>query len=212
VEHLGLPKLRGFYFGASAWLKTAAGDMADARSDVEKALELCIESGAEYVAPATHLGDLAWAMEDLNAAASAFGEVVAMMRRSPISRKPALGYALANLAGVLAERGDLDGAMAAAHEGLPLLAEVGGFAWRFMDHFAWCAALGRKFSNAARLVGFADSAHTSRGTVRQRNEARARDRLDALLRSELAPGEFERLRAEGANMSEDEACRLALDD
>ena len=212
VQRSGLPKLLGFYYGASAWVKSATGDMAGARSDVERALELCKQCGAEYVAPATHLGDLAWAMEDLDAAASAFGEVVAMMRRSTISRKPALGYALANLAGVLAERGDLGAAMAAAHEGLPLLAEVGGFAWRFMDHFAWCAALARKFSNAARLVGFADSAHASRKTVRQPNERRARDRLEALLHAELTVDGFERLRAEGAKMSEDDACRLVLED
>ena len=47
---------------------------------------------------------------------------------------------------------------------------------------------------------------------RQPNEARARERLHALLREKLAADELERLLAEGANMSEDDACRLALED
>ncbi|MFO1304846.1 MAG: winged helix-turn-helix domain-containing protein [Burkholderiales bacterium] len=211
AEHSGPPKLRGIVFGVSAWLKTTAGDLAGARTDVERALALCIETGTEYAEPATLLGDLTWAMGDLDAAASAFREVVAMMRRSTISRRTPLGYALANLAGVLAERGEVDEAMATAQESLALLAGAGGFAWTFMDHFGLCAALARKFSNAARLAGFADSANLSRGTARQPNEARARARLQTLLRAELATDELEQLLADGAKMSEDEACRLVLD-
>jgi predicted ATPase len=212
VEHSGLPKLRGFFFGVSGWLKTLTGDMVGARLDVERALALYVESGAEYAAPATLLGDLTWAMGDLNAAISAFGEVVALMRRSTISRKPALGWALANLAGVLTERGELDQAMAAAREGLPLLAEVGGLAWKFMDHFALCAALARRFSSAARLAGFADAAFASRERARERNEARARERLQRLLPEALPTTELRRLLADGAKLTEEEACRLALED
>jgi hypothetical protein len=110
--------------------------LAGARTDVEKALALCVESGTEYAEPATLLGDLAWAMGDLDAAASPrSGSCLAMMRRSTISRRPPLGYALGNLAGVLAERGEVDEAVAAAQESLALLAGAGGFAWTFMDHF-----------------------------------------------------------------------------
>jgi hypothetical protein len=36
--------------------------------------------------------------------------------------------------------------------------------------------------------------------------------VQALLREKLAPGELERLIAEGVKMSEDEACRLALEE
>ena len=49
-------------------------------------------------------------------------------------------------------------------------------------------------------------------TPRQSNEARARTRLLALLTEKLAAGELERLLAEGTKMSQDKACRLALED
>jgi predicted ATPase/DNA-binding winged helix-turn-helix (wHTH) protein len=211
VERTGLPKLRGSYFCASGQRKTLAGDIVGGRTDIEKALSLCIESGAEYAAPATLLGDLTWLLGDLDAAAAAFGEVVAMMRRSTLCRTAALGWALANLASVRTERGELDEALAAAREGLPLLAEVGGLAWKFMDHLASRAALVGRIADAARLAGFADSAHAARGAAREPNEARARERLQRLLREKLESDALERLRAEGANMSEEEACRLALE-
>ncbi|HYQ99620.1 MAG TPA: winged helix-turn-helix domain-containing protein [Casimicrobiaceae bacterium] len=211
VERTGLPKLRGSYFNASGQRKTLAGDIVGGRTDIEKALSLCIESGAEYAAPATLLGDLTWMLGDLDAAAAAFGEVVAMMRRSTLSRRAALGWALANLASVRTERGELDEALAAAREGLPLLAEGGGLAWKFMDHLASRAARVGRTADAARLGGFADSAHAARGAAREPNEARVRERLQRLLREKLEPDTLERLRAEGANMSEEEACRLALE-
>jgi hypothetical protein len=81
-----------------------------------------------------------------------------------------------------------------------------------MDHLALRAALAGKLEDAARLAAFADSTFTAKETSRQPNEARARDRLEALLREKLAPDELERLLAEGAALTEDEACRLALEE
>ena len=67
-------------------------------------------------------------------------------------------------------------------------------------------------ADAARLSGYADAAYAAKATPRQANEARACNRLRALLRERLAADELERLLAEGAKLSEDEACRLALED
>jgi hypothetical protein len=214
LEGSGPPKLRGFFFGISGVLKTMTGDLVGARMDSEKALSLCLESGAEFAARVTLgvVADLTWALGDLDAAVAAFSEVVAMMRRPTITRKMSLGYALVNLAGVFTERGELDEALAAAREGLPLLAEGGGLAWRFMDHVALRGALVGKFANAARLAGFGDSVRTENESVREPNEARAHARLQALLREKLAPDQLERLLAEGTKLTEDEACRLALEE
>lgn len=212
VDRTGLPKLRGLYFSVSGHRKTLAGDNVAGRTEIERALSLCIESGAEYAGPATLLGDLTWMLGDLDAAVAAFGEVVAMVRRSTLFRGAALGWALANLAGVRTERGELAEALAASREGLPLLVEGGGLAWKFMDHFALRVARVGRLADAARLAGFADSAHAVRGAAREPNEVRARGRLEALLRAKLEPGELERLLDEGAKLSEDEACRLALEE
>ena len=66
--------------------------------------------------------------------------------------------------------------------------------------------------NAARVAGYADATRAAKGAQREPNEARARNRLQALLSEKLDPGELERLLFEGANMSEDDACAMALED
>ncbi len=214
LEGSAPPKLRGFFLTHSGHLKVSTGDLVGARMDFERALPLFVESGAEFAARAllAILADLTWALGDLDAAVDGFGEVVAMMRSPAITRKISLGYALTNLAGVLTERGELDDALAAAREGLPLLTQGGGLAWRFMDHLALRGALAGKFANAARLAGFADAIRTANEAGREPNEARAHSRLHALLREKLPPHQLERLLADGANLSEDAACRLALEE
>jgi hypothetical protein len=141
----------------------------------------------------------------------AFAKTVALTRRSPLTVRSALGIYLANLAGVLTERGDLDEALVAAREGLPLL-KLGGNVWIFMDHVALRAGMAGKVANAARLAGFTDSTFMAKETSRQPNEVRARKRLQALLSDKLALNELERLFDEGAKMSEDEACRIAVEE
>ena len=97
--------------------------------------------------------------------------------------------ALINLAGVRTERGELDEALAAAREGLPLLQEA-GYAWNVLDHLALRAALAGKPANAARIAGYADSIYTAEEATRQPNEARARERLQALLHEKLDTDEL----------------------
>jgi hypothetical protein len=87
-----------------------------------------------------------------------------------------------------------------------------GHAWIDMDHFALRVALAGKIENAAQLAGYADSAYATKETSRGPNEARARKRLQALLQEKLTRDELARLAIEGAALSEDEACALALDE
>ena len=122
-----------------------------------------------------------------------------------------LGWALASLAGVLTERGELDEALVAAREGLPLLAEDGS-AWIFATHVALRAALADKLNDAARLAGYSDYTLAAKEATRHPVEARAQARLLALLREKLTADALEHLFAEGAKMSEEEACRLALEE
>jgi tetratricopeptide (TPR) repeat protein len=212
LEHAGLPKALGDYFDYSGVLKALTGDPASARVHFERALSLYRGAGAERYAFYTlgQLADMTWALGDLDAALAGMRETVALLRKTPLT-KVMLGFCLTNLAGVHTERGDLDEALAAAREGLPLLKE-GGFAWCQLDHLALHAALAGNVASAARVAGFADSTFAAKETSRQPNEARARDRLQALLRDKISPDEIERLLAEGAKMREDEACRLALED
>jgi tetratricopeptide (TPR) repeat protein len=213
LEHAGMGKALGLYFEGSGFLKLFAGDVTGARMHFEKALALYRSAGAESAVLATllNLAESTWALGDLDAALAGLREAVALLRKSPLARKIVMAQALTNLAGVHTERGEFAEALAAAREGLPSCEEA-GYAWSTLDYLALRAALVGKVANAARLIGFADSTYKAKETSRQPNEARARARLQALLREKLHPDELERLLAEGAKMREDEACRMALEE
>jgi tetratricopeptide (TPR) repeat protein len=211
LESGGQPKARARYSDVLGFLKTRTGDTAGARMNLEEALSLYRKMGANRQELRTlgNLADLTWALGDLDAARAGFGQTVAILRRSPLAAK-SLGFNLSNLAGVLTERGELDEALAVGREALPLLLEK-GHAWINMDHFALRAALAGKLANAARLAGYADSAYIAKDTSRGPNEARAHGRLHPLLRETLSTDTLRRLLTDGARMSEDEACRMALE-
>jgi tetratricopeptide (TPR) repeat protein len=213
LEHAGMGKALALCFEGLGFLKLFAGDVTNARMYFEKALALHRSAGAESAVLATliNLAESTWALGDLDAALAGLREVVALLRKSPLVRKTVMAQALINLAGVHTERGELAEALAAAREGLPLCEEA-GYAWSSLDHLALRAALVGKVADAARLIGFVDSTYKAKETSRQPNEARAYARLQTLLRERLDPGQLTRLLAEGATMSEDEACRLALEE
>ena len=213
LERAGAPRALAQYFAVLGFLKMRTGDPASARVHYEKALSLYDTAGvgSARLDILGNLADISWALGDLDAALAGFRETVALLRKSPLITKVMLGIHLGNLAGVLIERGELDEALTVAREGLPMLKE-----WEYapihLDHVALRAALVGKVANAARVAGFADSIFVAKEISRQPNEARARDRLQALLTEKLAAAELERLLAEGAKMTEDEACRLALEE
>ena len=212
IENCGIPKLLAFYHGSVAVLEMLSGNPASARTHFERALSLFREAGSDNNAldSISNLASVSWALGDLVAAETSLREYIAM-RGKPYVRRSGLGGALGNLAGVLTERGQLTEALEAAREALPLLADAGD-AWSLMDHLALRAALTGKHRDAALLAGYIDAAHAARQATRPPNEARARDRLRALLREMFLPEELERVLAEGAKMSDDEASRLALED
>ena len=213
LERTGSPKLMAEYFLALGTLKALTGDLASARLDYEKAASLCEKTGAERltIGVLCSLAETNWMTGDLDAALAGYREAVMLARKSPVARRIALGAGLTNLAGVHTERGELCEALLAAREGLPLRNE-GGFAWVTLDHLALRAALAGKTANAARLAGHTDYLFAANESSRQPNEARSRERLQGLLIENFSPGELERLLEEGAQMSEDEACRTALEE
>jgi predicted ATPase/DNA-binding winged helix-turn-helix (wHTH) protein len=213
LERLGPSKALAEYFVYSGHLKMHTGDLVGARMNYEKAASLSRQTGAEgwWLAALSSLAEIEWQAGELDAALATYNEAVALTRKSLPGRKRTLSLYLTNLAGVHTERGELDAALAAAREGLELWQES-GYAWFTLDHLALRVALGGKLASAARIAGYTDSAHAANAAARQPNEARARARLQTLLRAKLAPDELERLLAEGAKMSEDEACRLALEE
>ena len=211
LQRAAIPKTLAEYFLHLGALKMLTGDLGSARTHYEKALSLYRGIGAERMALVAlmYLADLTWAGGDLQAALAAFRETVTLARKSAL-RRLALGYCLTQLAAVHSERGELEAARAAASEGVPMLHEAGQV-WLLSDHIALLAARDGRVVSAARLAGYADASHTAKGSMRQINEARARDRLQQLLQQSVGADELERLVAEGATMSEDAACAMALE-
>src|SRR5439155_25013141 len=170
------------------------------------------EEGDELGVLAT-MGNLAiakWGLGDLDGAADSLHELLALIRGSPASTRRLLGFGLMNLAELLIEKNDLQTSLACAREGLPLV-KADGSAWIFSDYGSLRAGAEGKLVKAALLAGYADFAHAANGGTRSFVTARARLRLQALLRDNLPADELERFLAEGAKMSEDEACLLALE-
>lgn len=211
VERADAPSLWGHYFKLLGSLHGRVGDPAVARTHYARALSFYQMAGVESQALAmlNNLVDIMWVLGDLDAALDASHEALALLRKSQRARKTSVGICLVNLAGLQVERGEIGEALAAAQEGLPLLKEAGMVSYP-LDHLALRAALAGKLSNAARLAGFTDKAHAERQRARAPNEARAQARLAVLLSERLAADHLESLLAEGASLSEDEACRLAL--
>jgi len=212
LERADLRRPLARYFEGNAFLTMLTGDLASARTYFEKALSLYRDAGAESMAVAVllNLADMTWALGDLDAALARFREAIALIRKAPSLPKDMLGFGLTNLAGVHVERGELADALTAAREGLPLRRATDFIG--AMDHLALRAALAGNVATAARIAGYADAICAAKETSRQPNEARARDRLQALLCQSLSLAELKQLLADGAKLSEDEACRLALDE
>jgi len=207
------PRLFNFYLFNLAFLKSQSGDPVAARKYYEQSLAICRQMGYDLLVLSTlgNLANVAWLLGDLDAAESAFRQQVALLRASPVATNRLLGWAIASLGGVLAELGQLDEALVATREGLPLLREDGS-AWIFAHCSGLLAGLAGKLFDAARLAGYAEHTFVAKQAARHPIDMRQRKRLDELLRDKLAPDELERLLAEGAKLSDDEACRLALEE
>jgi tetratricopeptide (TPR) repeat protein len=193
------------------FLSNMRADFVHARDYYEQARLLFLKAGDEFTGAAAkgNLANITWALGDLESTEASFRQHVALMRHLPMRTPRVLGWALASLAGVLIERGALEDALAAAREGLPLLLEDGS-AWIFVSHLALRAALAGRLSDAARLAGYSDSAWNRQGATPHPVDARTSDRLSSTLLQSSARDELERLRTEGAALSEAEACELAL--
>ena len=213
LESAGAPQWAASCLEGDAFRKMLSGDLAGARDRFAEALTHYRTVGAtmDTVGILVNLGDLSWALGDIDTALAQCREGVRLMRNAPYFAKEMLGTCLTNLSGLLTERGQLEEALVAGREGLQLRKDTGR-AWVPMDHFALRAALAGKLETAARIAGYASATYAAKQSPRQPNEARAHARLMEMLRSRLEAGEIERLMTAGAALDEEEACRVAIED
>jgi len=117
-----------------------------------------------------------------------------------------------NLAGYRAALGDAEGARDLARTGLRLAREVqsSDLVAIAVQHLGLVAAMSGQATHALRLLGYVDAQFKALGYQREWTEQWSHDKLMAALREQLREAEIERLTAEGAAWSEDQAVEEAL--
>jgi predicted ATPase/DNA-binding winged helix-turn-helix (wHTH) protein len=114
-----------------------------------------------------------------------------------------LANASNNLASYLAVRGDHAEARRRAEEALSLIVEEGGIVLRIcLPLWALIGAGEQRHRAAARLIGWVDGNYERTGEIREHTEQVIRDRLQALLETQLPTRDIASLAAEGAHWSE----------
>ena len=195
-----------------ATIEKARGDVAAARESYAQALaafkELGRESGVAQV-----LGNLA----EMEFADSRFYQAVRLADEAleiELRGKDASGLAISylNIAAYRIPLGDVDGAREAAREGLRLARQVQspiGIAIA-LQHIALILVLRGEVKKAARLIGYVNAQFKELGVERDITEKWGYDRLMAALHERLIEAEIQKLAAEGAAWSEDQAVEEAL--
>ncbi len=118
---------------------------------------------------------------------------------------------LASAAACSLELGDVDGARQAAHDALELA--QGAYPWGSIvaiQHLATVAALDGAPQHGALLRGYVDAWYRAKGCERDVAEARAYDMLMAALGEQLSASQVERLAADGAGLTEEQATLAAF--
>jgi predicted ATPase len=204
------PALRLYGCKVAGGLASDAGDVGRARAAQQARLDLARQAGAERDVNAAlgNLADLALMAGDA-AQASALGRsLLARLGRRQIATR---AITLGNLALAVLAQGDRDEARSVLGEFVEVAAQLDHmFVTYTADAMAALAAAEGRWDTAAALLGFADAAYAAQGQPREPNEARARAAARAAVLANGGEPLLARGAADGARLSPDEVCRLAL--
>ena len=203
------PRLRLLEADAAGFVAHFSGDSAAAREHFGRFRALALQAGADggLMVVSHNLADIALSLGEVDEAVRIGRELVAWLRtqRSPFN----LGFALGNLFAAQVQQPEPAAALAAGAEALAMLRRNENAVWLF-DHFALLAARQGAYTDAARLLGYADKARAATGTPRDTSEAQACQRARAAVEAALGAPLREQLAAEGAALGDAEADALAI--
>ncbi len=142
-------------------------------------------------------------------------EALEILARGKNATNLAIGYN--NSAAYRISLGDIHEAGRAAREGLRWARQAQSALHIAMtlQQFALLGALRGQAQNAARLIGYVNTQYKELGSERESTEQLGYEKLIAALRQQIGDAEMQRLAAEGAGWSEDQAvegAQLALED
>jgi predicted ATPase/class 3 adenylate cyclase len=123
-----------------------------------------------------------------------------------------IAISYANIAAYRIALGNLAGARESAREGLRRARQAGTeiYVAIALQHLALILSLTDDSRRAAQLLGYVDAQYKVLGVERETTEKWGYDKLMATLREKLSDAEIEKLAAEGATWSEDQAVEEAL--
>ncbi|MDQ6766412.1 MAG: NB-ARC domain-containing protein, partial [Candidatus Eremiobacteraeota bacterium] len=188
------------------------GDAVAGRELSAQALEafkaLGDEAGTASVL--ANLAELEFADGQVEQALRLGGESLEIDARGKNATNLAINYT--NRAAYCIALGDVDGAREAAREGLRWARQAQNVLVIAiaLQHFALLGAPRGQVHSAAQLVGYVNAQYKELGLERESTERWANEKLMAALREQLSEAEIEKLAAEGAAWSEDQAVEEAL--
>lgn len=212
LERPGRPRLQARMLISRGLVLGAGGRGAEASELFAEAARLARAGGFYGVAfrAQGNLADSLWMGGDLDGALAAARDALAQSQNSAFATQANVGLALANLHGILTERGDLAEAAAVGRDFIDQSRDAGAV-WIVLDSFALRYAKAGDYTTAAHLLGWNERAVRTKNVRRQINEQRAYESTLSILRAKLAPRELERLLAEGTKMSEEDVYRRAAE-
>ena len=195
-----------------ALLQRSRGDVVAAREVFAQAFDAYKALGDEggMSRALASLAELEFGDGQVEQALRLAGEALEIDSRGKNQTGLALGYD--NIAAYRIALGDVVGAREAAREALRLArqAQRALLTAIALQHFALLGALRGKVRGAAQLIGYVDAQYKELGYEREGTEKWGYEKLMAALREQLSDAEIEKLAAEGAAWSEDQAFDEAL--
>src|SRR5579872_2873378 len=215
---IGAMRECGDQLGVAACLATQAGivryggDVVAARELHAQALTAYKALGNEagLVRVLSNLAELEFADGHFDQAQRFAGEALQICADG--KNATALALINTNRAAYSIAMGNLDAAREAMREGLrgARQAQNAGLAAVTLQHYALLGAMCGHVQSAARLVGYVNMLFRNLRYRRESTEQWSYDKLMAALREDLSEAEIEKLGAEGATWSEDQAVEAAL--
>lgn len=204
------PRTACSWNSAQGYFHVLTGNRVGGIGFMERALAIARAHGFERITIQllANIADVAWTENDSLRAEAHVREGLALAPRLPMPSEAVITCQF-NLIGLLVERKELGEALDVARRCNAFRNDM-AVAWQGIDHLALRCALGGRLEDAVRLAGYADARHAAMSARRQPNEGRARDRLGTLLHGGIDPDRRAALLAEGALLSDDAACALAL--